>query len=85
MNNHSSIKSIDITNLSYQTKFRLNKIIKEDYFHSEVQERKIMGKKLRKYVATFDYFDKVLIALSSTAGGISSIFLQVLLEFPQEY
>ena len=82
MNNHSSIKSIDITNLSYQTKFRLNEVIKEDYFHSEVQERKIMGKKLRKYVATFDYFDKVLIALSSTVGGISIIFFASVIGVP---
>ena len=82
MNNHSSIKSIDITNLSYQTKFRLNKIIKEDYFHSEVQERKIMSKTLRKYFATFDYFDKVLIALSSTAGGISTIFFASVIGVP---
>ena len=82
MNNHSSIKSIDITNLSYQTKFRLNEVIKEDYFHSEVQERKIMGKKLRKYVATFDYFDKVLIVLSSTVGGISIIFFPSVIGVP---
>ena len=82
MNNHSSIKSIDITNLSYQTKFRLNEVIKEDYFHSEVQERKIMGKKLRKYVATFHYFDKVLIALSSTVGGISIIFFASVIGVP---
>ena len=82
MNNHSSIKSIDITNLSYQTKFRLNKIIKEDYFHSEVQERKIMSKTLRKYFATFDYFDKVLIALSSTAGGISIFFFAGVIGVP---
>ena len=84
MNNHSSIKSIDITNLSYQTKFRLNKIIKEDYFHSEVQQRKIIGKKLRKYVATFDYFDKVLIGLSSTAAGISIIFFASVIGVPTE-
>ena len=81
MNNNSCIKAIDTTNLSYQTKFRLNQIIKEDYFHSVVQERKIMGKKLRKYIATFDCFHKVLIILSSAAGGIPIIFLQVLLEF----
>ena len=82
MNNNSCIKAIDTTNLSYQTKFRLNEVIKEDYFHSEVQERKIMGKKLRKYVATFDYFDKVLIALSSTVGGISIIFFASVIGVP---
>ena len=42
--------SIEVTNkypnLSDQTKFRLNEINKiKDYFHSEMQERKIMSKK----------------------------------------
>ena len=34
------------------TKFRLNEINKiKDYFNSEIQERKIMSKKLSKYIA----------------------------------
>ena len=32
-----------------------------------------MSKKLSKYIAAFDYFDKTLIALSTTSGGISII------------
>ena len=32
-----------------------------------------MSKKLSKYIAAFDYFDKVLIVLSETSGGISII------------
>ena len=43
------------------------------YFNSEIQERKIMNKKLSKYIAAFDYFDKILIVLSATSGGISII------------
>ena len=36
------------------TKFRLNEINKiKDYFNSEIQERKIMSKKLSKYIALF--------------------------------
>ena len=46
------------SNLSDQTKFRLNEINKiKDYFNSEIQERKIMSKKLSKYIVAFDYFD----------------------------
>ena len=30
-----------------------------------------MSKRLSKYIASFDYFDKFLIALSSTSGSIS--------------
>ena len=47
----------------------VNKI--KDYFNSEIQERKTMGKKLSKSVAVFDYIDKTLIFLSATNGGIS--------------
>ena len=32
-----------------------------------------MSKKLSKYIAAFDYFDKTLIVLSATSGGISII------------
>ena len=60
--------------LSDQTKFWLNEINKiKDYFNSEIQEGKIMSKKLSKYIAAFDYIDKTLIALSVTSGGVSLI------------
>ena len=32
-----------------------------------------MSKKLSKYISAFDYFDKALIVLSATSGGISII------------
>ena len=52
--------------LNDQTKFTLNKTNKiKDYFISEIQERKIMSKKLSKYIAPFDYIDKTLIVLSA--------------------
>ena len=61
-------------NLSGQTKFRINEINKiKYYYHAESQEGKIMGKKLNKYIATFDYFDKTLIVLYPRSGGISII------------
>ena len=42
-----------------------------------------MIKKLSKYIAAFDYYEKALIILSATSGGISITFF-VSLEFPQE-
>ena len=56
-----------------QTKFRLNKI---NYFNQEINQRKLSSKKLSKYLAAFDYIDKVLIVLSATSGGCW-IFLSV--------
>ena len=51
------------------TKFRLNEITKiENYFNQEINERKTCSKKLSKYVAAFDYIDKVLMILSATSG-----------------
>ena len=50
----------DETNLTDQTKFRLNEISKiENYFNQEVNERKLNSKKFSKYLAAFDYIDKI--------------------------
>ena len=52
--------------------FRLNKIDGiRDYFVAEIKERELMSKRLSKYIASFDYFDKSLIVLSVTTGSIS--------------
>ena len=72
MNESNSIELIDRTDLSEQTKFRLDEISKiENYFHEEINQRKPCSKKLSKYVAAFDYIDKTLIVLSATTGGVS--------------
>ena len=72
MNESNSIKAIDKTNLSEQTKFRLSEIIGiENYFYQEINQRKSCSKKLSKYVAAFDYIDKILIVLNATTGGVS--------------
>ena len=79
MNKCTWIETTDIyPNLSDQNKFRLNEGNKiKDYFNSEIQERKIMNKKLCKYIAAFES-----LIVSSVAGRkISIIFLRVLLEF----
>ena len=63
--------SIDTTNLNSQ-QFRLNKLSKvEDYFIAEIKERELMSKNLSKYIYFFYYFDKCLIVLSVTSGGVS--------------
>ena len=68
-----------------QTKFRLNEINKiKDYFDSEIQERKMMSKKLSKYIAAFHYFDKALIVLSATSRGISIISFTSVIVVPVE-
>ena len=65
MNKCNSIDAIDKTNLSEQTKFWLDEISKiENYFIEEINQRKSCNKKLSKYIAAFDYRDKILIVLS---------------------
>ena len=74
MNESNFIETIDRTNLTEQTKIRLNKITEiENYFHQEINQRKSCSKKLSKYVTTFDYIDKILIVLSATSSGVSII------------
>ena len=68
------MNEINKINLSEQTKFRLSEIMRiENYFHQEINQRKSCSKKLSKYVAAFDYIDKILIVLSATTGGVSII------------
>ena len=68
------MNEINKINLSEQTKFRLSEIIGiENYFHQEINQRKLYSKKLTKYITAFDYIDKILIVLSGTTGGVSII------------
>ena len=68
------MNEIDKTNLTDQTKYRLNKISKIDnYFNQEINKKKLCSKKLSKYVTVFDYIDKILIVLSATSGGVCII------------
>ena len=74
MNESNSIKAIDKTNLSEQTKFRLSEIIGiENYFHQEINQRKSCSKKLSRYVTAFDYIDKILLVLSAKSGEVCII------------
>ena len=53
-------------------KYRLNGLNKiKDYFNNEINERKDIIKKLNKYIVSFDYLDKIFIALSASFGTLS--------------
>ena len=68
------MNEIDKTNLTDLTKFRLNEISQiQNYFNHEINQRKSCSKKLSKYVATFDYIDKILIVLSATSSAVCII------------
>ena len=55
--------------------FRLNKINEiKNYFIAKIKERELMSKRLSKYIASFDYFDKSLIVLSATSGSICNSY-----------
>ena len=81
------LKMNNIIELTNVNKYRLDEINKiKDYFNNEIKERKDIIKKLNKYIVTFDYLDKIFIALSagssltliSTIGtGISKSLLTV--------
>ena len=59
-------------NISNDQQFKLSKINEiKDYFVAEIRERELMSKKLSKYIASFEYFDKSLIVLSVATGSIS--------------
>ena len=52
---------------------RLNEINKiKDYFNNEINEKDII-KKLNKYMISFDYLDKIFIALSASFGTLSIV------------
>ena len=52
-------------------KYRLDEINKiRDYFDNEIRERKDLIKKLNKYIVSFDYLDKIFIALSASFGTL---------------
>ena len=83
MNKSNSIKAIDNTDLSEQTKFRLDEISKmENYFIEEINQRKSCSKKLNKYIIAFDYIDQALIVLSETSGGVTFISFTTIVGAP---
>ena len=74
MNKCNSIQNLNAISMNDQTKFRLNEINKiKDYFNSEIQEIKATSKRLSKYIAAFDYADKIFIVLSASFGTLSIV------------
>ena len=63
--------SFETSNLNNQ-QFRLNKINEiKYYFIAEIKKRELMSKRLSKYIASSDYFNKSVIVLSATSGSVS--------------
>ena len=60
---------IELTNVNKYWLDEINKI--RDYFNNEIKERKDIIKKLNKYLVSFDYLDKISIALSASFGTLS--------------
>ena len=72
-------------NTSNDQRFRVNEINEiKDYFIAEIRERELMSKNLSKYIASFDNFDKSLIALSVATGSISFASFATVIGAPVE-
>ena len=81
-NSHNMYPNLSTTP-SNEQEFRLNKINEiKDCFITEIKERELMSKRLSKYNASFDYFDKSLIVLSVAAGSISIASFATLIGAP---
>ena len=66
------LKMNNIIELANVNKYRIDEINKiRNYFNNEIKERKDIIKKLNKYLVSFDYLDKTLIALSASFGTLS--------------
>ena len=71
MNNISVADTTTVTSalhveLTDVNKYRLDEINKvKDYFDNEIKERKDIIKKLKKYLVSFDYLDKIFITFSA--------------------
>ena len=67
------LKMNNVVELTNVNKYRLDEINKiRDYFNNEIKERKDVTKKLNKYIVSFDYLDKIFIALSASLVRFSS-------------
>ena len=66
-----------------EQQFRLNKTNKiKYYFVADIKKRELMSKRLSKYIACFNYFDKSLIFLSVTTGSISIVSFATIIGAP---
>ena len=64
-------------------KYRLDQINKiKEYFDNEIKERKDIIKKLNKYLVSFDYLDKIFIALSASFSTLSVALYSTVIGLP---
>ena len=74
------MNNLELTNV---TKYRLDEISKiKGYFYNEIKERKDIIKKLNKYLASFDYLDKIFITLSESFSTLSIASYATVLGLP---
>ena len=68
------LKMHNIIELPNVNKYRLDEINKiKDYFNNEIKKRKDIIKKINKYLVSFDYLDKIFIALSASFGTLDIV------------
>ena len=79
------MNKIDKTKLSDQIKFRLDEIRRiQNYFNSQINQRKLRRKKKSKYVSDFEYIDKIVIVLNATTGGVCIVSHATVVSAPVE-
>ena len=77
------LKMNNIIELTDVNKYRLDEINKKrHYFNNEIKERKDIIKNLKKYLVSFDYFDKIFITLSASFGTLSIVLYASVLGIP---
>ena len=74
------MKIILLKQLTKQTWLKKQNFNKTE--NAEINQRKSWSKKLSKYVAVFDYIDKILIVLIATARGVSICSLTTVVRAP---
>ena len=63
------MNNLELTDVN---KYRLDERNKtKEYFDNEIKEKKDTFKTLNKYIASFDYLDKIFITLSASFGTLS--------------
>ena len=65
----NNLNVIELTNVNNYRLDEINKI--RDYFNNEIKDRKDIIEKLNKYIVSFDYLGKILIALSASFSTLS--------------
>ena len=83
MNNLQLTDTAKPSSLERINNYRLNEINKtRDYFNNEINERKDIIKKLNKYIVSFDYLDKIFIALSTSFSTLSIASYTIVVGLP---